>query len=531
MKILTASQMQRIDKLTTERYGIPSATLMENAGAGVVELLFGRFAPLDRHQITIFCGRGNNGGDGLVVARLLRDKGLSPRVLLFAKPDVLKGDAALNYQRLAACAKPEEVPDSAAWRQVKPSLAGTSLIIDALLGTGLSKPLEGFLLEVVRDLNNGFPGARRIAVDLPSGLSSDTGELVGECLRADASVTFTAPKYAHVFPPACEMVGKWKVHEIGTPREALENDPELFLRLITREDLLWLTQPRKIDSHKGTYGHVLILAGSVGKTGAAAMAAKAALRSGAGLVTIATAKSALPVIATLGMEFMTEALPETSDGTISFRALEEGKLDQLLEGKSVLAIGPGMGRVDETSELVRQAANRYDLPMVLDADALNAFAGRMNEMKAQGRVRVLTPHPGEMARLAGLKTADVQKRRIEVAREFAMRCQTHLVLKGTRTLVASPEGEVAVNPTGNPGMATGGTGDCLTGMIAGLLAQHLDRTVADVVSAAVYLHGLAGDFAARKMGEASMIAGDLLEAIPKAFRALPMRGGCQHHST
>jgi hydroxyethylthiazole kinase-like uncharacterized protein yjeF len=253
------------------------------------------------------------------------------------------------------------------------------------------------------------------------------------------------------------------------------------------------------------------------------MAARAALRSGAGLVTIATAKSALPVIATLGMEFMTEPLPETSEGTISLRALDEGQLDQLLEGKSVLAIGPGMGKVDETSELVRQAANRYDLPMVLDADALNAFAGRMNEMKAQGRVRVLTPHPGEMARLVGLKTADVQKQRIEVAREFAMRYQTHLVLKGARTLVASPEGGVAVNPTGNPGMATGGTGDCLTGMIAGLLAQHLDCPVPDVVSAAVYLHGLAGDFAARRMGEASMVAGDLLEAIPKAFRALAAR--------
>ncbi len=523
MKILTASQMQRIDKLTTERYGIPSTTLMENAGAGVVEFLSRRFAPLDRHQITVFCGRGNNGGDGFVAARLLREKGLSPRVLLFARSDALKGDAALNYKRLLAWATPEEIPDSVTWQQVKPSLVGTSLIIDALLGTGLSKPLEGFLLEVVRDLNSGFPGARRIAVDLPSGLSSDTGELVGECFRADASVTFTAPKYAHVFPPACEMVGKWEVREIGTPREALENDPELFLRLITQEDLLWLTQPRKIDSHKGTYGHVLILAGSVGKTGAAAMAARAALRSGTGLVTIATAKSALPVIATLGMEFMTEPLPETSEGTISLRALDEGYLDRLLEGKSVLAIGPGMGRVDETSELVRQVVNRYDLPMILDADALNAFAGRMNEMVTQARVRILTPHPGEMARLEGLKTAEVQQQRIQVARKFAIRYEVHLVLKGARTLVASPDGDVAVNPTGNPGMATGGTGDCLTGMIAGLLAQHLNRSTSDVVSAAVYLHGLAGDFAARRMGEASMIAGDLLEAVPKAFRALAAR--------
>lgn len=520
MKILTASQMQRIDRLTTDRCGVPSLTLMENAGAEVVKFLAERFRPLEESRIAIFCGRGNNGGDGLVVARLLTDMGLTPQVLLFADPAQLRGDAAANYERFAAIALPEVVKDAPGWCAVKPSLSSTTLIIDALLGTGLSKPLEGFLLEVVRDLNTSFPGARRVAVDLPSGLAADSGELIGECIKADATVTFTAPKYAHVFPPACECVGEWKVKEIGTPPEVLENDSELLLSLMCREDVTWLAAPRKMDSHKGTYGHVLGIAGSRGKTGAAALAAKSALRAGVGLVTIASPVSALPVIAAFGMEFMTEPLLETAEGTISLQALMSGVLTRLIAGKSCLAVGPGLGRNPETAEVVRKTVNDCSLPLVLDADGLNAFAGRMGEMHVSDRVRVLTPHPGEMARLTGLKTAEIQKRRVETAREFAVRYGVILVLKGARTLIASPDGRVRVNPTGNPGMATGGSGDCLTGLIAGLLAQQTERPAAEVVAAAVYLHGLAGDLAVARFGEPSMIAGDLIEAIPEAYRTL-----------
>ncbi|MGH9436722.1 MAG: NAD(P)H-hydrate dehydratase [Terriglobia bacterium] len=520
MKILKASQMQQIDRLTTERFGMPGLTLMENAGSGVVAFLVERFSPLDGQKIAIFCGKGNNGGDGLVVARLLRERSLTPRVLLFAEPAALKGDAAVNYQRLLQSSSAEVVKNSAAWLDVKGSLSGTTLIVDALIGTGLSKPLDGFLKEVVQDLNNGFPGASRVAVDLPSGLSADTGDLIGDCVRADASITFTAPKYAHVFPPACEKVGEWRVHQIGTPPEALEADPELFLSLTCRAEVLWLAAKRAMDTHKGTYGHVLVLAGSVGKTGAAAMAAKSALRSGAGLVTVATSKSALPAVAAFGMEFMTEPLPETEAGAVSLRALDSGQIDRLMEGKSVLAVGPGLGGVAETAELIREVVNRSMVPVVLDADGLNAFAGRMDELETANRIRVLTPHPGEMARLSGLNTTDIQKRRVEVARDFAIRHHVYLVLKGARTLVASPDGRVAVNPTGNPGMATGGAGDCLTGIIAGLLAQFPEKPVTEVLAAAVYLHGLAGDVAARKMGEASMIAGDLIDAIPEAWLSL-----------
>lgn len=523
MKIVTATQMQRIDRLTTERYGVPSLALMENAGRGVVDFLLERCFPLECHRIAILCGRGNNGGDGLVVARLLREKGFNPRVLLLAEPQGLRGDAAVNYERLAATGAAEVVGDGAAWQSAKPSLAETTLFVDGLLGTGLSKPLEGFFADVVRDVNSDFPAARVVAIDLPSGISADQGELIGECMRADASVTFTAPKVAHVFPPACERVGEWVVKSIGTPPQALEQDPDLFLNLTRGEDVAWIARPRKLTAHKGNYGHVLVLAGSVGKTGAAVLAAQAALRAGAGLVTVATPASALPIVASLGKEFMTEPLPETDEGTISFRALDCGRLDKLLEGKTVLAVGPGISAVPETAELVRTVVNKYPLPLVLDADGLNAFAGCMSAFSTAVRppgATVLTPHPGEMARLTGLKTAEIQARRVEVAGEFSRKYSVNLVLKGYRTLTAGPDGQVWVNPTGNPGMATGGTGDVLTGLLAGLLAQYSDHPLTAVVAAAVYLHGMAGDLAAEDCGEASLIAGDLLERVPEAYKAL-----------
>jgi NAD(P)H-hydrate epimerase len=523
MKILTAAQMQRIDRLTTERYGVPSLTLMENAGRGVVEFLIERYAPLSSQKITVVCGRGNNGGDGLVVARLLRERGLSPRVVLLADPTSLKGDAALNLKRLTADGELDVAADKGAWQALKKHLEGTTLLVDAIFGTGLSRPVEGYLGEVIRDMDAGFPGARIVAIDLPSGIGADSGELIGDSLRADATVTFTAPKPAHVFPPACERMGHWVVKQIGTPPGALSDDPEFFLNLTCPEDLGWLVQPRKIDANKGNFGRVLILAGSVGKTGAAALAAKGALRAGVGLVTVATAESAAPIVASLGMEFMTEPLPETDAGTISLRALEGGRMQKLMEGKTVLAIGPGLGTIPETAEFARTVVNESKIPVVVDADGLNAFDGCMTTFRA-GRSSppeaVLTPHPGEMARLTGMPAAEIQARRVEIAREFSTAHKVNLVLKGFQTLIAAPNGSVAVNPTGNPGMAKGGTGDVLTGIIAGLLAQYPTLSVADVAAGAVYLHGLAGDLAACNLDPASIIAGDLLDAIPQAYQAL-----------
>jgi len=282
MKVVTAAEMQRLDRLTTERFGVPSLSLMENAGRAVVQFLEERFGPLNARKITILCGRGNNGGDGLVVARSLREKNIEPRVVLFSNPGNVKGDAAENLKRLSAGGAPDVAADAAAWERLKPQLAGTTLLVDALLGTGLSKPLEGFLLSVVLDINAAFPGATVVAVDLPTGISADTGDLIGESVRADATVTFTAPKMAHVFPPACERVGEWVVRDIGTPREAISEDSSLLLNLAGVEDVAWIAQRRKAGAHKGDFGHVLLLAGSVGKTGAAALVAKSALRAGAG---------------------------------------------------------------------------------------------------------------------------------------------------------------------------------------------------------------------------------------------------------
>ncbi|HUI43931.1 MAG TPA: NAD(P)H-hydrate dehydratase [Terriglobia bacterium] len=527
MKILTASEMQRIDRLSSERYGVPSLTLMENAGRRIAEFLAERYTPLEQHRIAILCGRGNNGGDGFVVARLLREQGLKPRVLLLGDPAGVRGDAAVNLDRLQASGRPEVVTTLDEWREICPTLEGATLLIDALLGTGLARALDGFLLEVVHDINRLMPPPQVVAVDLPSGLAADRGDLIGACIRADASVTFTAPKLAHVFPPACEAVGDWVVRPIGTPGEAIESDASFKLNLATASDFAWLAEPRPPDAHKGVFGHVLVIAGSVGKTGAAAMAALSALRAGAGLVTVATPRSALPVVASLGLEYMTEPLPETDSGAIALQALDEKFMDRLLAGKSLIAIGPGIGNEPETVEFVRELARDTDLPMVMDADALNAAAGAPACLAAKGRVRVLTPHPGEMARLAGTSTAEIQAARLASARAFAALHRVYLVLKGFRTLTAAPDGAVWVNPTGNPGMASGGTGDVLTGLIAGFLAQFAqarDRSLGEVVAAAVYIHGLAGDLAAADLGEMSMLAGDLLERIPDALQAAARAG-------
>jgi NAD(P)H-hydrate epimerase len=523
MKILTAAEMQRIDLLTTEGYGVPTLTLMENAGRGVVEFLLARLAPLKDHRIVILCGKGNNGGDGLVVARLLREQGLRPHVLLFSAPTDLRGDAAANYARLLPSGPPDIIAGPVTWRAMAPTLTNTTLFIDALLGTGLARPLEGFLLEVVRDINTQFPAAQVLAVDLPTGISADSGELIGEYMRADFSVTFTAPKVAHVFPPACECMGEWVVKQIGTPAEALERDPGLVLSYADRQGVAWIGKQRASAANKGNFGHVLILAGSIGKTGAAAMAARSALRAGAGLVTVATARSAVPIVATLGVEFMTEALPETDDGAISLGALDGPLLDNLVARKTVLALGPGLGAHPETALFVRTVVNKYSLPLVLDADGLNAFAGFMEFFRQNVRstgATVFTPHPGEMARLTGMTIAEIQAQRVAVAREFSQQFGVTLVLKGFRTLIASPDGQITVNSTGNPGMAKGGTGDVLTGLVAGLLAQFPAHPVGEVAAAAVYLHGLAGDLAAGELGQHSMLAGDLLEKIPAAYKSL-----------
>ena len=508
MKVLTAAQMREVDRRTIEM-GIPGLVLMENAGHRVAELLAEEFAPLGEHRVVILCGKGNNGGDGMVVARQLftRFKPLALDVVLFAAPEDLKGDAAENYRMLTVCGCP-------VWREITPDMHDATIVVDALLGTGISGPAGGAMLAGIRAINNGFRLAKVVAVDIPSGMGSDFPHPLGEQARADFTVTFTAPKPAHALPPNCDAVGELSVGPIGSPPELYESDRTLFLSLVEAAQFEHLLGPRAPGAHKGDFGHVLVVAGSRGKTGAAAMAGLSALRAGAGLVTIASAESAIPVIAGYAPELMTEPLPETETGAISLRAFDYGRLEAVMRRKDVIAAGPGLGTHADTVGMVRRLVADFEGPMVIDADGLNALAG--HPFTLPGRLRVLTPHPGEMARLTGKATAEIEADRVTVARGYAADHQVTLVLKGERTLIAFPDGRVWINPTGTPALASGGSGDILTGLIAGFLAQF-PGDPDNAVAAAVYLHGLAGEFGAEALGEKTLIATDILTYLPDAL--------------
>ena len=507
MKILTAAEMRETDRLTSERFGVLSLDLMENAGNAVAQFALLRYPSSSR--IGVICGKGNNGGDGFVAARKLQEAGKAVRVLLLADPKELRGDAARMFAKLPVT--PVLVRSSAELKQeAARTVFDSDVLVDAILGTGFRPPASGLYAEAIAELNAS--PAPVIAVDMPSGADADVmGEQVGSVARADAIVTFTAPRQAHVFGGL--TTGTTSISPIGSPDEAVISS--LRLNLITPREIAPLVGPRPAASNKGNFGHVLVIGGSLGKAGAAAMAGMAALRSGAGLSTVAVAKSILPTVAGFHPELMTEPLAETRAGSISLRALLS--LNKLAQGKTVLAVGPGISRIPETSKLVRSLVKKQGLPIILDADGLNAFAGHASDLSGKGRPLILTPHPGEMARLLGSNVAAVQHDRINVARKFAREHQVIVVLKGHRTLIADPSGEVWVNTTGNPGMATGGTGDILTGMVAGLVAQNPGR-VTEAVIAAVYLHGLAGDLAREQMGEHSLVATDLVRALPEAFR-------------
>jgi len=520
MKILTAEQMRRIDRLTVERTGISNRELMENAGRHVANFLLQQFPSPGR--ISILCGKGNNGGDALVAARHLLQPGHRPRVLLFASPADLKGDPQANYEAyLQAGGKVEVLPAPEEWDKQRSSVLHCDVLVDGLLGTGLSGPVTGYLAQVIADVNAHHRRYRVLAVDIPSGLPSDSGEPMGDSIRADATVTFTAPKQGQIFPPNCTRVGTLAVAPIGSPPELYADDPDLFLNLIVARQFAGLGLAREPTAHKGHFGHVLLVAGSRGKTGAAALGGKAALRMGAGLSTVATAASALPTVASMVPEIMTEPLAETDSGSISSRALDYGRFAKLAEDKTVLALGPGLSTHPETVQFVRTVVEQFDCPLVLDADALNALVGKLEILHRRRAAQVvLTPHPGEMARLLGTTSAEVQRRRVETAQKLAQQYKVFVILKGHRTLVAAPDGQVYVNPTGNAGMATGGVGDVLTGMVAGAMAQWPTAPLGDVLCLAVYLHGLAGDQAVLAQGEQALIASDITEALPRAWRLL-----------
>ncbi len=498
--------MRSIDRATSERFGVPSLTLMENAGTAVAEHVLEHHD--DAVKILAFCGKGNNGGDGFVAARKLHEAGKTVQVILLADRVDVRGDAAAMFEKLPMppimIHSSEDLKDE----RVRVALAA-DLYLDAILGTGFKPPVSGLYADAIGLLNASKVPV--VAVDIPSGADADaTSPQQGTVARADCIVTFTAPRPAHVF--GALTAGATYVAEIGSPPEAIVSS--LKLSVITPHDFASMVAPRPAESNKGNYGHVLLVGGSLGKAGSVAMAGMSALRGGTGLATVATAKSVLPTVAAFHPELMTEALDETREGTISLGAT--ARLVILEKGKSVLAIGPGISRNFETAELVRTLAANSEIPVVLDADGLNAFEKRTEELSGKGRVLVITPHPGEMARLAGCSIADVQKNRLDIARKFAHDHELIVVLKGNRTLVVHPDGEASVNTTGNPGMSTGGTGDILTGMVAALIAQNPKDVVA-AVCAAVHLHGLAGDVMREIVGEHSMVATDLLRGLPDAF--------------
>lgn len=507
MKIVSAAEMREIDRVSTEKFGVPSLALMENAGKAVADHVLAHYAGAG--NITVICGKGNNAGDGFVAARYLHQSGKQVHVLLLGNPTDLRGDAAAMFKQLpvSAVSVAEEVELASDETR---SLFEPDLFVDAILGTGFKPPIQGVYAAAIQRMN----AARRpvVAVDIPSGADADfIGQQQGTIVRADSIVTFTAPRPAHLFSALAK--GLTLIANIGSPDEAVISS--LQLNVIAPKDFAPMVAPRSADSNKGSYGHVLVVGGSLGKSGAAAMAGISALRAGAGLSTVATSKSALPAVAGFYPELMTEPLPETEAGTIATSA--GLKIEELAKTITVLAIGPGISRDPHTSTLVRSLVAHQKIPMVVDADGLNAFEGHTSELNGKGRVLVITPHPGEMARLAACSTGDVQKDRLGIARRFAREHDLIVVLKGHRTLVVQPDGEAWVNTTGNPGMSTGGTGDILTGMVAGMIGQN-PKDPLQAVCSAVFLHGLAGDVMRDKVGEHCLIATDLLHGLPEAFR-------------
>ena len=492
-KVLTPAQMNAVDQATIAA-GLPGLILMETAAARCVEYLAEHFAPLHTARILVVCGKGNNGGDGLAIARQLyvRHRPQELRVVLLCAPAELQGDAAQQLSMLHACGLQE-------YRDFGPEMRTATLVIDAILGTGLRGPATGDAANGIREINRAFPFAKVFAVDLPSGLSGASGTPPGEFVRADATVTFTAPKICHALPPASNLMGDLRVVPIGSPVVLYEDDPTIQLALITPQSIRHIFAPRARDGNKGRYGHVLLVAGSSGKSGAAAMAGVAALRAGAGLVTVACPASELAAVAAYAPELMTEPLEQTF---------------ALAEKRSVIAIGPGIGTDAATADMVQRLFAELPKPLVVDADALNCLAG--HEWAGGNYLRVLTPHPGEMSRLTGLSIAQIQSDRVGVARALSQQRRVTVVLKGEGTLVAFPDGRVWINPTGSPAMATAGTGDILTGMIAGLLGQFPDDPER-AIAAAVWLHGRAGELAALDLSEQTVIATDLLRYFARGI--------------
>ena len=506
MKFCTASEMRRLDEKTIKECGIPGVVLMENAGRGAAEWTRRLCGELEGRRVAVIAGRGNNGGDGFVMARIFHGWGARVRTFLLSKRDKVGGDARINLEAaLNMGLEVVEIPDEA--RLDRLELGGADLIVDSILGTGLNSEVRGLYRSVIEAVNDS--NAFVMAVDIPSGLSADTGRVLGTAVRADLTVTFGLPKVGLLIRPGADLCGRLETVDIGIPPHILaEADPRK--ELLTDQTLQGLLVPRVRDGHKGLYGHTLIAAGSTGKTGAAALAALAAARTGAGLVTVAGPAGLNPVLEVKITEAMTEPLPESEPGFVSAEAAD--RVLELAAGKAVLALGPGLSDRPGPQQMVRRLTAECDLPLVIDADGLNALAGDPDVLKSVRRQAVLTPHPGEMSRLTGLSTRELARDRLGASAAFAAKYGVILVLKGDRTVVAAPDGRLYLNTSGGPHMASGGMGDVLTGVIAGLISQGLDPL--DAARLGVFAHGRAADLAAEKLGPVGVLASDLIEMLP-----------------
>lgn len=527
MKALTAAEMREVDRLSSARFGIPSRQLMEEAGRNVAELVR-ELAPALPARVTVLCGKGNNGGDGLVAARYLKSAGYEARVLLFGRAGEMRGDAAENLARWREGGEGvTEIQDAGGWEAAWGETAGAEVIVDALLGTGLRGAAEGAMAQAIADVNRftgkGTSARPRLilAVDMPSGLPSDGGAAEGEVLQAHATVTFTAAKVGQLVSRDAAAVGALRVRQIGTPLALVEEIGKGRVRWIEPGEFAGMRLVRAAGAHKGDFGHVLLVCGSVGKSGAAVLAGKGALRAGAGLVTVAVPGAVRAEVAAGQPEYMTEGLDTTEEGTVDLSSFGYGRMARILAGKSVMGLGPGLGTNASTQQFIREVAGGAEIAVILDADGLNAFAGQGEKLggNRKGPLTV-TPHPGEMARLLGSKSARVQADRLGTAAEAARRWNACVVLKGFHTVVAGPEGNVFVNTSGNAGLAKGGSGDVLTGVLAGLEAQWPGEDRVRLAALGVYLHGAAAELAVQRGDCSGLLAGEVAEAIPAARREL-----------
>jgi NAD(P)H-hydrate epimerase len=512
MKLITAQAMQELDRRTIKEFGVPGLTLMERAGANCAAIIAKRFAGTANSKALIVAGKGNNGGDGFVIARLLAESGWQVELALYADPAVLAGDAKINHERLPAAVDTIVHPDTA---RLADLCNKATVIVDALFGTGLNSTLAPLYAAVVDTVNSS--GRPIAAVDIPSGIDASTGRICGTAVKAALTVTFAAAKLGHFLYPGTSHCGELLVTDIGIPPELLSAAPGVTL--VDAAHSAALLSPRNKTDHKGSCGHALIVAGSVGKSGAAAMAANSAVRSGAGLVTLAAPDSINQILEIKTTEAMTLPVASTANGTFA-----PGAIDEILacsKGKNVMALGPGVGSGQVVSGFIRTVAGSVELPLVIDADGLNALSGQIDILpRRKAPFIIMTPHPGEMARLTGQSIVEIESDRLAAARSFAMQHRVYLLLKGARTVIAAPNGELAINASGNPGMATGGSGDVLTGVIAALVAQGYEPFAACCLGA--FIHGLAGDMVAAEKGEIGMNATDIQEMLPLAIKNLSL---------